>query len=241
MIILAYKVIYYSTVCYNKCMIKLFKQLLDFIYKKRCYFCKNALSGKRMCDKCFNKIPKFPYKCIKRIKNIEIYCVTLYKDETQKLIRAVKYHDQKDLAYYQAKMMYDFWVKVENPNREFFIVPVPMHPEREKERQYNHMELVAQEFVKLAGENYKIEKNLIKRIKNTKPQYNLSKKEREENLKDAFALCENYQDFQNKKILIFDDIFTTGSTMQEMIKTFKDKGVNDLYVLITSCSEYNIS
>lgn len=194
-----------------------------------------------MCDECYSKIPIFDYKYLKRVNNVKIFCVTLYKNETQKLIRAVKYHNQKDLAYYQAKMMYDFWVKVENLNSEFFIVPVPMHPKREKERTYNHMELVAQEFVKLAGKNYKIEKNLIKRIKNTKPQYNLSKKEREENLKDAFALCENYQDFQDKKILIFDDIFTTGSTMQEMIKTFKDKGVNDLYVLITSCSEYNIS
>ena len=68
-----------------------------------------------------------------------------------------------------------------------------------------------------------------------------SKKEREENLKDAFALCENYQIFQNKKILIFDDIFTTGSTMQEMIKTFQNKGLKDLHVLITSCSKYNVS
>lgn len=222
-------------------MINFFKQIIDTIYKKRCYFCKNSFSGKRMCGKCFNKIPKFPYKCIKRINSVEIFCVTLYKEETQKLIRAVKYHNEKDLAYYQAKMMYDFWVNVEKSEKEFFIVPVPMYPEREKERKYNHMELVAQEFIKLAGENYKLETNLIKRIKNTKPQYNLSKKEREENLKNAFELCENYQNFENKNILIFDDIFTTGSTMQEMIKTFKNNGLNDLYALITSCSEYNIS
>ena len=137
--------------------------------------------------------------------------------------------------------MYDYWTKLNYAANEFVIIPVPMHESRKKERSYNHMELVAQEFIKLAGEKYKLETNLIKRIKNTKPQYKLSKKEREENLKDAFALCENYQIFQNKKILIFDDIFTTGSTMQEMIKTFQNKNINDLYVLITSCSKYNVS
>lgn len=233
--------IYDSTICYNKYMLNFFKQFLDFIYKKRCYFCKSSHSGKIMCDNCFNKIPIFPYKPIKQIKNIDIFCVTLYKDETQKLIRAVKYHNKKDMAYYQAKLMYDYWIKLNYSDNEFVIIPVPMHESRKKERSYNHMELVAQEFIKLAGEKYKLETNLIKRIKNTKPQYKLSKKEREENLKDAFALCENYQIFQNKKILIFDDIFTTGSTMQEMIKTFQNKGLKDLHVLITSCSKYNVS
>ena len=80
------------------------------------------------------------------------------------------------------------------------------------------MELVAEEFCKLSGDIPNFE--LITRIKDTKPQYKLSRKERLENLKSAFAV-DKTKDL-NLPILIIDDICTTGATFEEMISSLAD-------------------
>ena len=221
-------------------MIKFLTQLLDLIYKKRCYFCASTQSGTKMCDRCLQSIDYLPVKIFKNINGVNVYCATVYKDIIQKLVRGVKYHNQRELAFYQAKIMYDYWKKLTCAKESYIVVPVPLYHIREKERKYNHMFLVASEFTKLAGENYAVGNNLIKRIKNTRPQYRLSKIEREQNLKDAFEICCKSEEFKDKNILIIDDILTTGSTLQEMIKTFKNSGFNNLCAFVTSCSGRNI-
>lgn len=220
-------------------MIKFLSQLLDLIYKKRCYFCRSTDSGNLMCENCFESIEFLPCKIFRNINGCQVFCASVYKDNLQKLIRGLKYHNKKELAYFQAKLMYEYWKKLTVSEKEFVIVPVPLHCTREKQRGYNHMLLVAQEFAKLAGENYIVENNLIKRIKNTKPQYKLSKAQREQNLKNAFEITKNCDKYKNKNILIFDDILTTGSTLEEMIKVFKQNGFENLYAFTTSCAKHS--
>jgi len=219
-------------------MKKFILMLFDFIYKKHCYFCKDSHESTRMCSNCYKKIKLFNTQHTKIIKNSKVYCATFYKDTIKKMIRAVKYHNEKDLVYYQAKIMYDYWKMLDIKNEKYILVAVPMHKKREKKRKYNHMSLVAQEFAKFCDGNLIVESNLIRRIKDTKPQYKLSVEERQKNLKNAFSLCQNYKEFQNKKILIIDDILTTGSTLNEMIKTFHDKNIYDITCLTTACSEF---
>ena len=76
-----------------------------------------------------------------------------------------KYYNKKKLAFYQAKIMFDYWQKL-NIKGDFIILPVPIHKNRLKERKYNHMDLTAEEFAKLS--NYKINKKFLVRIKDTK-------------------------------------------------------------------------
>ena len=139
--------------------------LLDWIYKKRCYFCKRSKESVRMCSDCFDKLIALPI-CVNRIINgVNVYCAGNYSKELQKLIRGLKYHKQRDLAHYQAKFMYEYWQKL-NYTEDFQVVPVPLHTNRKKKRHYNHMELVAKEFCYLTGYEYNFD--LITRIKDTK-------------------------------------------------------------------------
>ena len=217
-------------------MINFLKQLLDLIYKKRCYFCLKSKENTIMCSKCYKKINFLQTKKFQTLDNVPVYCASLYADEVKKMIRGIKYHNQKELAFFQAKLMYDYWKKLTVSQENFVIVPVPLFKEREVKRKYNHMQLVAEEFAKLTG--YSVNSDLIFRIKDTKPQYKLTKKQREKNLKDAFECQkENYHD---EKLLLIDDILTTGSTMSEMIKTFRKSKIEDLTIFVTSCSEYNL-
>ncbi len=212
-------------------MKKFLNSLLDLIYKKKCYFCKKSKYSVKMCPECFDKLEFSDFTANRIIDGIDIFCVGNYTKELQKLIRGLKYHRQKDLAYYQAKFMYDYFLNIKNlQNKDFVLVAVPLHEKRIKSRKYNHMELVCEEFSKLSGFECNFE--LIKRIKDTKPQYRLNRQERQKNLSKAFVV--NKEKFNNKTLLILDDICTTGSTFEEMIKTFKENNINDIVCFATS-------
>ena len=86
------------------------------------------------------------------------------------------------------------------------------------------MNLVAEEFCKIT--NCTLNKNLISRIKDTKPQYKLNKTERMKNLSNAFKI--NKQNYSGKTILILDDICTTGATFEEIINELAKNDITDI-------------
>lgn len=204
--------------------------LLDWIYKKKCYFCHSSKDCVKMCQKCYDSLEFLNYDEFIFLDGVPVYCAGLYEKNLQKLIRGVKYHNQWDLAYYQAKFMWEYWQNVASPDDKYTVIPVPLHKNRLKKRKYNHMELVGKEFCKLSG--YEYSDNLIKRIKDTKPQYRLNMKERALNLADAFEVNDDIK--IEGKLLLIDDITTTGTTFSEMIKTLKRAGYNDITCLATT-------
>ena len=109
------------------------------------------------------------------------------------------------------------------------IIPVPISKKRNKERGYNQSTLIAKELSKKL--NIKLIKNALYKTKNIIEQSKLSKEEREENIQGVYSLV-NSKELENKKILIIDDIFTTGSTVNECCKTIKNEvKVKDICVL----------
>ena len=204
-------------------MLKFLDKLLDWIYKKKCYFCKNSKEAVKMCSKCYDELDFLPARINRIIDGKKIYCAGVYSKNLQKLIRGLKYHNQSDLAFYLAKFMHEYFTKITD-RKDFEIVPVPIYPKREKKRKYNHMNLVGDELARLFECN--INKNLIKRIKDTKPQYQLKRPERMKNLSGAFSV--DKEKYNGKTILIIDDICTTGSTFEEMIKEFDKNGIKDI-------------
>ena len=215
-------------------MKKFLDSILDLIYRKKCYFCGNSRYSLKMCPRCYEKLEFNDFSANRIINGVDIYSAGVYTKELQKLIRGLKYHKQRDLAYFQAKFMYDYFSKLEIfKDKVFELVAVPLHEKRIRQRKYNHMELVCEEFAKLSG--FECNFGLIKRIKDTKPQYKLSKNQRLVNLKDAFVVEKSA--ITGKPLMIFDDICTTGSTFEEMIKVLKSGGINDIVCFSTSNPE----
>ena len=198
-------------------MKKFFIGLLDWIYKKKCYFCKSSKECVKMCSRCYAELEHLSPSVNRIVYSKNVFCAGVYSKNLQKLIRGLKYHNQPDLAYYLAKFMYEYWVQLTNAD-DYQIVPVPIYYTRLRKRKYNHMQLVAEEFSKLSG--YPVNSGLILRVKDTRPQYKLKRAERLENLKNAFKVDISQLD-RRRKILILDDICTTGSTFEEMIKEFE--------------------
>lgn len=200
--------------------------LLDWIYKKKCYFCRSSKECSKMCSQCFDELNYLPVKINRITEGKKIYCAGIYSKNLQKLIRGLKYHNQKDLGFYLAKFMYNYWTKITD-EKNFQVIPVPIYHKRKKKRKYNHMEITAEEFCRFGGYSYN--PDVIVRVKDTKPQYKLTKSQRAENLSQAFKV--NKEKLADGKILIIDDICTTGATFEEMIREFRKNGIEDIVCL----------
>ena len=209
-------------------MFKLFEKILSLIYSRYCHFCHRAEEDKVLCSKCYKKIHFLPPSIIKKIKDCPVYSVAIYDGIIKTLIKDLKYHNKKYLAKTQAELMFNFWRQL-NINDEYVLVPVPIHKNRKKERKYNHMDIVADEIANLTG--FEVNKNLIIRVKDTQKQFKLHRQERIRNIKNAFEINPNEIVDKSKKLLVVDDITSTGITLEEIIRVLKDAGFNDITAL----------
>ena len=107
------------------------------------------------------------------------------------------------------------------------IIGVPLHKARERKRGYNQAEILASQISDKMGIPF--EKKMVLRQKNTLPQKGLDALQRQNNLKKAFIIREN--DVKLDTVLIIDDIYTTGSTVDEIAKTLQLSGVRRVYFL----------
>jgi len=132
--------------------------------------------------------------------------------EIRDLIEKFKYQRQRAVV----KFFKNYIVNLLDENYDF-IIPVPLHPLKEKERGFNQSLLIA-ELIKEELQVPIVTEGIV-RTKYTKTQTKLSRKEREENVKNAFNI-KSVKRFIGKKLLIVDDVYTTGSTVRSLAKSF---------------------
>lgn len=126
------------------------------------------------------------------------------------------------------KLLYEGIIQLESfesfiRNKNVIIIPVPLHPQREKRRGYNQAELLGRELsIRL---NIKIAPRMLERSVKTKPQFELKKEERGKNIFGAFSVNLKFQKtLKGRRIILVDDISTTGSTLRECAKILKKSG-----------------
>ncbi|TCO76474.1 ComF family protein [Marinisporobacter balticus] len=182
------------------------------------------------CEKCGKPLAElyFQSKCPDCIKTNHAYtkgfsCVE-YDDYTKKLVHKLKYKNDRYLSYHMAEMMIE---KLQKQGVEDIdlIIPTPLHKKKERKRGFNQAYLLAKYIGKAM--NLKVDRKSLIKAKETQSQNQLSKDERKNNLKDAFYVVSK-DAFKDKKILIIDDVYTTGSTMnacsEEILKA-KPRGI----------------
>ncbi len=153
--------------------------------------------------------------------------VFLYKGAIKTSMYRFKYGGKPEYARYfamQANKYYGKWIQQEKID---LIIPVPMYRKKEKMRGYNQAATFAKALSKETGIPYS--KKMVKRTKNTEPQKLLNDVERKNNLKNAFKVEENIVKY--RQILIVDDIYTTGSTIDAIASEIKKTGTQNIYFL----------
>ena len=215
-----------------------FSEILNFLYKKSCLICGNKKENSFFCSKCEKEVKYNEFNILKNIEGINIYSCCNYSGIPQKLVRLLKFHNKKILSVDIAKLMNNYINFLNLDFSDYEIICVPLHKNKKKKRGFNQCELISNELSELL--KIPVNFDLIKRIKNTKPMYNLKISERKENLKDAFNV--EKQNFHNKKLLLIDDIITTGTTVSEIIKSLKKENINEIVCLsFTNTDKSNIT
>jgi len=206
--------------------------ILDLIYPPVCGIC-NRINKKYLCEKCEKNLKPYEIYSIKPCNKKDIYYdyhikILRYENKVRDIIIDFKF---KEKAY-----IYKNFKKIILKNEKIYsflkkydiIIPVPMYKKRKWTRGYNQAELIANDIAK--DIKVCIEKNNLIKIKDTKKQSTLSKNERKLNVKNAFSVLKPDK-ILNKKVILFDDIFTTGRTVNECSKILKKYGAKEIAVL----------
>lgn len=168
-----------------------------------------------------------------------------YEDCSKEIIFSLKYKNKTYISKKIAKIMYDSLISREvDILKDMDIISyVPLSSERMKKRGFNQAEKICKYLVKLIHEkntSTKLEmKDLLCRKANTQRLHKLKAKNRKNELRGVFSLKDGCKDFiKNKNVIIIDDIFTTGSTMNEIAKVLKTSGANKVISLTFLTGKY---
>ena len=157
------------------------------------------------------------------IRNVSVF---EYKGDIKECIYRFKYANMRCYAEYFAAEAARRYTKLLKIWKIDTIVAVPMYGKKQRKRGYNQAEEFAKSLGKACG--IKVDKKCLKRVKDTAPMKTLSKQQRYENLQKAFVADKKSN---VKRVLVVDDIFTTGSTIDACAKVLKKSGVEVVYGL----------
>lgn len=231
-------------------MLALFQKIIDVILPPRCLSCGKILADSNgLCEQCFDKI-KFisaPY-CLKcghplpsgqsskscplcvsdnknpfRMQRSRVY----YDDASRSLIVSFKFYDKTENAEFFARWLltagHDIWQQGAD-----ILVPVPVHASRLRERKFNQSALLCRELSKLT--QIPTDYTILQKCKKTKPQIECSGVARTRNVKNAFCVSDSER-LKNKRIVLIDDVMTTGSTLRECAKVLLKSGAKSVDAL----------
>lgn len=216
---------------------------LDFIFPKRCVICKKF--GSYLCENCLIKL-SFDVKnyclvcdkptynnlthpaCYSKYSIDGCFSALTYNKTTKKLIYNFKYKPfLTDLKNVLGGLFYESIIQNENFQKElekgeWIFAPIPLYSLKLRKRGYNQSEILA----KALSEKFNFPTfNILKRTRDTKTQFKLSKKDRLGNIKNAFEILNKKSSIiNNKRIFLVDDVVTTGATLIEAANVLKRAG-----------------
>ena|GEM_PF-146881 len=205
--------------------------LTYIIYPPLCPVCKEIVEERgELCQSCREKIYRLDAENFLQGILRGIFIITKYKEGTRDILRKMKF--EKDLSVLPTiKKILD--AVSNNAELNKFIAQadvatcVPLHQERFKERSFNQTERIFADF--LREKNLPIE-DLLQRHRSTPRLFKYNPAERQKILQGAFSIVEG-ANIQGKKILLVDDIYTTGATVTECAKVLKSCGATEIFVL----------
>ena len=196
----------------------------QYIREPRCRRCGKQLMG---------TTEEFCYDCMQR-KHAYDYGYALYDYQSMKRsIYRFKYGKRCEYAKFYARDICEKLTDEIHMMGADALIPVPVHASRKRSRGYNQAELVAAELSLLTG--IAMHEKLVQRIRRTVPQKELTIQERQNNLKKAFNISTNV--VKLNKVILVDDIYTTGSTLDAVAMELKRHGVKAVYFIALCIGE----
>ena len=203
---------------------------LDYFFPPICGMC-GEINENYICNNCYENIKKIK-KCVINEYNNRNFSKHLYIFRYEGIIRnkiiEYKFEDKGYLYKMFAKIILSDKKTCNFIKKYDVIIPVPISKKRKKKRGYNQSELVANELAQKLNQD--IWTDIIIKKKDNKPQSELNKLERIKNVEDIYETNKPIE-VKNKKVLLLDDIYTTGSTVNEIARKLKQNQTQEIGVI----------
>ncbi|WP_414528427.1 ComF family protein [Nodularia chucula] len=208
-----------------------FNNFLNLFLQPHCVLCQRPASTEfcvyctRELQKCQQKNPVALWK-----QPVPVFGWGSYGGIVKRAIAVMKYENQPQIARPLGQWLGEAWLLSNVSQRQAtlpVVVPIPLHPHKQKTRGYNQAALIAQSFCQTTG--LKLQLNGLTRVQDTQAQFGLSPSERESNLAEAFTVDKKLRDrCGDIPVLLVDDIYTTGATARSAIKTLNQNSISVL-------------
>lgn len=198
-----------------------------------------------LCPECASDLRPITeprcYRCGRPVREDEEYCrdcaahpkaftrgqgIFLYDERMKHSVLRYKYQGCREYGRFYARAMYQYGGKAIRGWRPDLLVPVPLYPRKQRMRGFNQAQYLAQELSTYTG--IPADAGLVRKIRPTRSQKKLNARERSRNLKDAFWVTRRVDGL---RILLIDDVYTTGSTMDAMAHCLRRAGASEIFFL----------
>lgn len=217
-----------------------FEALMNFIFPPHCPLCHKYVENRGdWCKVCLSlacQPHRLPITAPMQSVIDSAWALSVYRGGTRDLIRGLKYHDKRsNLPYIKGLLQAAEQSAGVGKLLEESVcaVPVPLHEKRQRERGFNQAELIFADWLQAHAVPME---NMLRRVRQTKPLYQLTARERMVNLRDAFRL-ESEVIVRGKTILLVDDIMTTGATLYACAKVLKQAGAGKIQALVLASDQ----
>ncbi|MGI6623109.1 MAG: ComF family protein [Clostridiaceae bacterium] len=220
--------------------ISLIERILRLIYPAKCMVCDLILmedSPAFLCDPCKKGLKRYGrgFCRIAELTEIDgLFAAFNYLDGIETAIHAFKFKNQPKLSETISRLLYEELNKHGNTPDFDYIVPVPMHPRKKRQRGYNQSELIAKQLGRYL--NKEVRTDILRKIRYTRSQSRLKRRDRIYNLEGAFSVSPDAF-IEGKRILLVDDVLTTGTTINNCAKILRERGVFFIYGIVIAIAE----
>jgi len=195
-------------------LLALGRAFVNLIYPLSCSVCGTKMAQNTgLCEECLAKVQR----------NDHGIAACQYDSVIKKAVHLFKYSGVMSLVNSFSVILMEFIAKRIDMRNIDVIVPIPLHPVKLRERGFNQSGLLCGYISRQYG--VPVEPAWLVKVRNTRPQSALNRKERLGNLKDAF-LAKDHGLLRGKRVLLVDDISTTGTTIREAARALKKAGAS---------------
>lgn len=191
-----------------------------------CLDCDRQLQHCQVCPPNWNRSAPIP-----------VFSWGIYQGALKRAIAALKYEKQSHLANPLGQRIAQAWneAKLQSLNHAI-VVPIPMHESKQKQRGFNQAELIAKSFCRSTHLPLKIKG--LERIRTTEAQFQLSIRDREKNLRNAFQVSDSFLKHPPANpVILLDDIYTTGATTRSAAQALEANGIRVIGIVVLAITE----
>ena len=227
---------------------KIVNDIVDFLYPRVCLVSESSLpednTNRFVLDSTLANLERVSKNQLNELRGKvkSDFAYSLYdfaqKSDFEKIIHHLKYSGMKDLGVFLGEHLAGYVkLEIEEQKENYdFIIPVPLHKTKVRERGYNQSEYIVKGLSSVLNIPFLFD--VINRKLYTKSQTKLTLLERQKNILGAFAFNNSYNEkLKDKNIILLDDVVTTGATVNECIKVVREAGVNKIFTVSLAMAE----